>query len=338
MGGLQQKQTFTESTNGRPVLINQNDNQLVVAWNNANRPSRINVMTSVDGFTWNPKFIISTEGTVGSPGLAYDSATQTTYIAWSGDDPGHHLNILRSNGPALNVWTQKQTIWTQVSVYGPSLAFGAGLLFVAWADDTSNGNLHVATTTDGGASFTTQVTLPEQSNAQPSLVFQSNKLILSWESASNQKLSFAECTDFTTLTFVNNVVINDSGNNVGDPGVFSNMSPSVAFDADGFSWVSWVTASSDGQKNGVLNQIMSEKGTTNGFTDIPNYHRQFRAQKAGSGPALCYYQGNMFIAWQAGSAPFQLQTAILNRGSVAVYGLLPQPPSLWNRLVRMVWG
>lgn len=333
MGGLQQNQTFNENTNGRPVLINQDDQQLVVVWNGASRPSRMNVMASNDGFIWNQKFTISTEGTVGSPGLAYDPVAKTTFIAWSGDDPGHHLNIIQSNGPALNVWTNKQTIWTQVSIYGPSLAFGAGLLFVAWADDTSNGSLHVATTKDGGASFSMQVALPEHSNAQPTIVFGANKLILSWESTSpNQQLSFAECTDFTTLTFVNKVVINDPGNIAGDPGVASNFSPSVAFDADGFPWVSWATANS-----GILNQIISQNGTTNGLADTPNYHRQFRTYKAGSGPALCFYQGKMIIAWQADIAPFQLELGVLNRGSVAVYGLLSKP-SLWDRLVKMVWG
>lgn len=318
MGGLQQKQIFTETTNGRPVLVNQDDQRLVVAWNSVGTPSRMNVMFSTDGFTWNPKFTISTEGTVGSPGLAYDSLTKTTFIAWSGDEQGHHLNILQSQVPTLDKWTNKQIIWTGVSSYGPSLAFGAGMLFAAWADDTSTGSLHVASTKDGGASWAAQVTLPEHSDAQPSLVFYNNKLILSWKVISpNQQLSFAECTDFTTLTFVNKVVVNDPGNNVGDPGVISNQSPSVAFDAEGFSWVSWVTATS-----GVLNQILSEKGTINGFADIPSYHRQFRAHRAGLGPTLCFFQGKMFIAWQANGAPFNLETAILNRGSVVVYGLL----------------
>jgi hypothetical protein len=319
MGGLQQKQISTESTNGRPVLVNQDDQQLVVAWNSVSRPSRMNVMSSTDGFTWNPKFTISTEGTVGSPGLTYDPLTKTTFIAWSGDDPGHHLNILQCKVPTLDVWTNKQTIWTDVSVYGLSLAFGAGLLFAAWADDTSTGSVHVATTKDGGASWAAQVTLPEHSDAQPSLVFHNNKLILSWKGISpNHQLSFAECTDFTTLTFVNKMVINDLGNNAGDPGVISDQSPSVAFDADGFSWLSWVTLQS-----GVLNQIVSEKGNINGFADIPSYHRQFRAHTAGLGPTLCFFKGNMFIAWQANGAPFNLETAVLNRGSVAVYGLLP---------------
>jgi hypothetical protein len=319
MGGLQQKQISTETTSGRPVLVNQNDKQLVVAWNGVGRPSRMSVLISNDGFTWHSKFVILTEGTVGSPGLAYDLSTNTTFIAWSGDDPGHHINILQCQVSTLDVWTNKHTMWTDVSVYGPSLAFGAGLLFVAWADDTSTGSIHVATTKDGGATWTKEVTLPEHSDAQPSLVFHNNKLTLSWKGISpNTQLSFAECTDFATLTFVNKVVIYDPGNNVGDPGVISNQSPSVAFDSDGFAWLSWASLNT-----GILNQIISEKGTINGFANVPSYHRQFRAHVAGLGPSLCFFQGKMFIAWQGNGAPFNVQTAVLNRGSVAVYGLLP---------------
>ena len=318
---------FTESTSGRPVLVNQDNWQLVMAWNSVSRTSRMNVMTSTDGFTWDPnsKITIPTEATSGSPGLAYDPSTRTTFIAWSGNDTGHHLNFLQSNVSVLNVWTNKRTVFTDGSVYGPALAFGAGLLFVAWADDGAAGKIHVATTIDGGASWKSQVMLPERSDAQPSLVFNNNKLILSWKGISpNQQLSFVECTDFTALTFVNKVVIVDEGNSVGDPGVHSNVSPSVAFDADGLAWLSWVTASRDNLKNGILNQIISEKKTINGFADIPSYHRQFRAFKAGLGPALCFFKGKMFIAWQADSAPHQLEIAVLNRGSVVVYGLLPR--------------
>ncbi|XTI94602.1 hypothetical protein V2W45_1473752 [Cenococcum geophilum] len=163
----------------------------------------MNVMASNDGFVWNLKFTISTKGAAGSPGLAYNSVAKTTFIAWSGDDPRNYLNITQSNRPALNVWINKQTIWTQVSVYGPSLAFGLGLLFIAWADDTLNGSLYAATTKDGGASFSMQVALPEYSNAQPTIVFGANILILSWESTSPNY----------------------------------NFSPSVAFDADSFLWI-----------------------------------------------------------------------------------------------------
>src|SRR3989440_6290691 len=318
MGGLQQRQILHGFTaKGRPVLVNKNDQQLVVAWNSNSNPSRMNLISSIDGFTWGLQFTIATEGAVGSPGLTYDPLTKTTFIAWSGNDLGTHLNILQCHVSGLNVWTNKHTMWSEGSEYGISLAFGGGLLFVAWADNYNIGALHVGTTQNGGASWTRHVTLQEYSDAQPSLIFHNNVLYLCWKGITpSHQLFFAECTDFTNLTFVNKVVINDVGNSVGDPGVFSGQSPSVAFDANNFSWLSWATLNS-----GILNQIVSEKGTINGFADIPSYHRQFRSYTAASGPSLCFFRGKMFIGWQGSVAPFELEVGVLNRGSVAVYGL-----------------
>jgi hypothetical protein len=82
-----------------------------------------------------------------------------------------------------------------------------------------------------------------------------------------------------------------------------------------------------GVVNEVLNQIVSQTGNTNGFAADPPYKRAFDRvidgpERSHNGPSLCEFKGRMFVAWQGIDSDHHVNVAVLNRGSVAVFGLV----------------
>jgi len=308
IGGLQQKQVLTDRTMGSPQFANQNDTRLVLAWSGTDQPSHLNIMISTDGLTWpiGTKWTIPDETTHNSPGLAFDAVTDKTFIAWTGTD--RHLNIRSSTAPDLRSWVNKW-VTPERSHHATAIAFGAGRLFVAWTglDD----RLNVATTNDGLGHWMVKKTLEEKSYTQPWITFSNNTLLLCWQGL-DQRLNFLQTTDFADLIFVNKVTIGER----------SDSHPAVAVAADGLPFLCW-----RGVGNDVLNQIVSDTGDTNGFAADPSFKRPFDRlvdgpEKSPNGPSLCPFRQPMFVAWQGTDDDHHINVAVLNRGSVAVYGLL----------------
>ena len=302
MGGLQRKTTLPEGALGSPVLANQNDQRLVLAWSGTDNPSHLNVIVSDDGITWGGKVTIPNETTPNAPALAFDGATGRTFIGWTGTDGG--LNVMNSADPALSSWSGKTTL-AESSGQGPALAFGNGRLFLAWTG-TSN-HLNVISSADGGATWSGKQTLNETSPAAPSLTFQGGVLYLLWiGTGGTNTLNVIESHDMGA-SFGNKVTLSET----------SGDRPALAFGVDGLPRLGWT-----GLGNGLLNELISETDTTSGFTATPAYKRVFYDTGA-NGPCLCRFKGRIYAGWTGTDPDRQVNVAELSRGAVAVYGRLP---------------
>jgi hypothetical protein len=291
---------------GSPALVNQNDKRLVVAWSgqlrgeNFNFASLLNVMFSTDGVTWdsNTKYTFLDETTRRPPGLAYDPETNTTYIAWTGTDPSWSLNIRQSTAPDLDKWVNKHTL-TEYSYDGPALAFGSGLLFVAWTG--TNLRLYVASTRDGGKSWITRPPpLDETSYSSPCLIYNNGELVLGWQGTDNQ-LNFLTCNNLNTLSFPPSTKLTIPQTSESQPG--------LAFDVDERPWLSW-----RGLKNDNLNQIIPSNGKISGFRDTKQVVFD---DTSFNGPVLCRFQKEIFISWEGTDPDSHLNVSVFLPGKIA---------------------
>lgn len=167
-----------------------------------------------------------------------------------------------------------------------------------------DGRLNVQSTPDGGASLPNpKNTLNESSNTQPYLFFLAGTLFLLWQ-GNDGRLNCRQSND-NGANFTNKVTIGEK----------SGSHPAMAAGADGLLFLSWRGLDDN------LNQIVSETGTTNGFATVPSFKRRFY-DTSPNGPSLCLFNGRMFVTWQGSDSDNHINVAILNRGSVAVYGPL----------------
>lgn len=129
--------------------------------------------TSVDG----PAFW--TNVPTGEPGAGANS-----FIAWTGTDPAHHLNIMRFTQSDGNFnFTNKETL-KETSIAGPAVTAQPSQIhnpyyFVAWTGTNPNHSLNVIC--DGCAPSRVKLTLPNESSfAPPALAMLNGKLMLAW--------------------------------------------------------------------------------------------------------------------------------------------------------------
>ena len=277
----------SESCVGSPALVNQNDKRLVVAWSgllpgpNPIFVSQLNVMFSTDGVTWNSntKYTFPDENTRRPPALAYDPETNKTYIAWTGSDSSWSLNIRQSTAQNLNNWVNKHTL-SEYSYDGPALAFGSGLLFVAWTG--TDYHLNVASTRDGGKTWATRPPpLGETSYSSPTLIYNNGALVLGWQGTDNQ-LNFLTCNNLNTLSFPASTKLTIPQTSESQPG--------LAFDVDNRPYLSW-----RGKGNDYLNQIIPGNGSISGFRNTKPV--VFFNETSLNGPVLCRFQKEIFISW-----------------------------------------
>ena len=121
----------------------------------------------------NPEYSIDRPAISAGPG-------NRVYIAWTaGHDPQRHVNVMSS--PYIDDWSSALTIKTvlgETSPYGPALAYGNGLLFLAWAGtDTPNHHLNVMSF-DGRKWNPKVVIMTQWTVAAPSLFFSYPNLYL----------------------------------------------------------------------------------------------------------------------------------------------------------------
>ena len=149
-------------------------------------------------------------------------------------------------------------------------------------------------------------TLNETSPTEPSLAFHNGVLYLLWNGTdSANKLNIIESHDMGT-TFSNKITLGET----------SDHHPAMTFGTDGLPRLSWA-----GSGNALLNELVSETGTTNGFEAVPAYKRTFTDMGA-NGPCLCSFRGRIYVGWTATDGDHHVNVAELSRGAVAVYGQL----------------
>jgi hypothetical protein len=308
MGGLSHKVTLGETALGGPAMINRNDRDFVVGWSGTDNPSHLNIIFSGDGISWGNKVTIPNETTPNALSLAFDGGAPPngrTFLAWTGTDGAHSLNVMSTEDATLRSWSNKHTL-NERSNHGPVLQFFNGRLFLAWTG--TDNRLNVVSTGDLGASWQNKRTLNETSPTEPALAIFNGKLILMWNGTdSNHDLNFIESSD-GGLTWGNKVTMGDT----------SDHHPAMAVGSDHVPYFCWT-----GSGNELINLLHSESGNTNGFLSSPNYKRTFY-DTGSNGPCLCEFKGKMFIGWTGTDSGHHVNVAQLSRGSVAVYGQLPR--------------
>jgi hypothetical protein len=308
MGGLSHKVTLPETALGGPAMINRNDQDFVLGWSGTDNPSHLNVIFSSDGLNWHNKVTLPNETTPNALALAFDVGAPPNgraFIAWTGTDWSHSLNVMSTQDGALQNWSNKHTLNEQ-SNHGPALQMLNSRLFIAWTGTDSR--LNVMSSADLGGTWQNKRTLNESSPTEPSLAVFNGKLILMWNGTDfSNHLNFIESID-GGLTWGNKVTIGET----------SGHHPAMALGADLVPHFCWA-----GSGNELLNVFHSETGNTNGFLASPNYKRTFY-DTASNGPCLCEFRGRMFIGWTGTDTNNHLNVAQLSRGAVAVYGHLQQ--------------
>jgi hypothetical protein len=306
MGGLSHKVTLGETALGGPAMINRNEHDLVFGWSGTDNPSHLNVILSGDGLNWGNKVTIPKETTPNALALAFDGGAPPngrTFIAWTGTDDAHSLNVMSAEDATLHNWSNKHTLNEQ-SNHGPVLQFFNGRLFLAWTG--TDDRLNAMSSGDLGATWQNKRTLNEASPTEPALAVFNGKLILMWNGTDSvNRLNFIESSD-GGLNWGNKVTLDDT----------SGHHPAMAVGADHAPYFCWA-----GSGNELLNLLHSESGNTNGFLVSPNYKRTFY-DTAANGPCLSEFQGKMFIGWTGTDSNNHVNVARLTRGAVAVYGHL----------------
>lgn len=303
MGGLSHKTTLGETALGGPAMINRNNTDLVLGWTGTDNPSHLNVIFSTDGLNWVNKVTIPNETTPNAVALAFDPAANRTFIAWTGRDSSHSLNVMSSQDSALHNWGNKHTL-NERSNHGPALLMFNGRLFLAWTG--TDNRLNVKWSTDLGATWQNKRTLNETSPTEPALAVFNGKLILMWNGTdSANRLNFIESSDLG-LTWTNKVTLGDT----------SGHHPAMVSGPDGIPYFCWT-----GSGNNLLNLMHSENGATNGFLVSPNYKRTFY-DTGSNGPCLCTFKNQVFIGWTGTDSDAHVNVAQISRGAIAVYGHL----------------
>jgi hypothetical protein len=306
MGGLSHKITLGETALGGPAMMNRNDQDFVLGWSGTDSPSHLNVIFSGDGINWGNKVTLANETTPNALALAFDGFAPPngrTFIAWTGTDSAHSLNVMSTQDGTLHNWSNKHTLKEQ-SNHGPALQMFNGRLFLAWTG--TDNRLNVMSSADLGATWQNKRTLNETSPTEPALAIFNAKLILLWNGTdSPSHLNFIESSD-GGLTWINKVTIGNT----------SDHHPAMAVGADHVPYFCWA-----GSGNELLNLLHSETGNTNGFQVTPNYKRTFR-DSAINGPCLCEFKEHMFIGWTGTDSAHSVNVAQLRRGAVVVYGHL----------------
>jgi outer membrane protein assembly factor BamB len=306
MGGLSHKVTLGETALGGPAMINRNNADLVLGWSGTDNPSHLNVIFSTDGLHWANKVTIPNETTPNALALAFDGSAPgggRTFIAWTGTDSAHSLNVMSSQDHALHNWGNKHTLGEQ-SHHGPVLQMFNGRLFIAWTG--TDNRLNVMSSGDLGATWQNKRTLNETSPTEPALAVFGGKLILMWNGTdSANHLNFIESSDHG-LTWGDKITLGDT----------SGHHPAMVTGPDGIPYFCWA-----GSGNELLNVLHSENGATNGFLASPNYKRTFY-DTASNGPCLCSFKGKVLIGWTGTDSGAHVNVAQLSRGAVVVYGPL----------------
>jgi hypothetical protein len=112
------------------------------------------------------------------------------YIAWSGVDPQHHLNVMMSSDDGHSFGSKYTGGDTSDS--GPSLVVHQNRLFIAWRG-SGNNQLNVAEVALNGSgapvSLTGKYTSGETTTSTPALTSTDRGLFISWRGVGNNQLN-----------------------------------------------------------------------------------------------------------------------------------------------------
>jgi hypothetical protein len=163
----------------------------------------------------------------------------------------------------------------QTCKQGPAMAWLNGVPYVAWAG-TGHGNLHLGWSTDGGATYNTwpsSGTSGQSTDQSPALCVSGDTLYLVWTGTHD------------THPYVAEVVLNGSAvEKLNSPRVFNQPCAhgSAIASLNGVAYLAWTDSS------GYTLKVMNL--TTGSVYDSE--------EKSEDSPALCVFDGNLWIAWK----------------------------------------
>jgi hypothetical protein len=116
------------------------------------------------------------------------TGTWAPYIAWTGTDPQHHLNI-------ENLYTGAKVTLPETSTGAPALAVYRGRLFIGWTGTDPQNHLNVESSADG-LNFSDKTVLGQTTIAYdgPVLAVHNNDLVIGW-TGTDLRLNYAYSFD-----------------------------------------------------------------------------------------------------------------------------------------------
>ncbi len=138
------------SSNAGPNLsigsfFGANKLEFVLAW--TSRSQRLNLATNELGtFEGRPDATLAAEFSAAAPSAIVQDTpppdAPPSWIAWTGIDPAHHLNLLTTT--EFPQWTGAKTVLTDTALGGPQIASRNGKTFIAWTGTDAAHHLNVA--------------------------------------------------------------------------------------------------------------------------------------------------------------------------------------------------
>lgn len=191
------KRTLDENqTEQATVAIDFAGTRLAVAWTDDN--DFLAVASSLNGRDFAPPVWLTGPDarSDNEPGFAFGDGHAV--LAWTGSDG--HLNVIDTID--LINFVDKRTydgesLPEENSDYGPALAFGDGLFFMAFTG--TDGQINVMTSVDG-LKYSAKVVLQDQvTDAAPRITFFGHHIYVLWKGIDNQQINVFEMTATSTV-------------------------------------------------------------------------------------------------------------------------------------------
>jgi hypothetical protein len=123
------------------------------------------------------------------------------YLAWTGTDRNHNLNVTVSTNRGMNFLDPPAAPFAgqgRNTDFGPALAAFNGALYIAWTGTDSNHHINIASSTDG-VHFGNQVTpfaaQGRNTDFAPALTVFHGRLYVAWTGTDSQHLNVASSVD-----------------------------------------------------------------------------------------------------------------------------------------------
>jgi len=295
---------LSEYCYGAPSVASTGDDLLFVAWQGKGNQTFNIIISSDGGQSFRHKWEFKDQKTIAAPAIAVFNGT--LFIAWTGTDHQHSLNIAPvTTGKDENGETtvtgldpSNHQVLSQSSDNAPALVAFDGQLFLAWKGNGNNG-INIMSSSDGFATIDNHNT-PEADNFADyplSLAVFNNNLWIAWKGTSpTPYIQFAQ-VQASSLNLTDQQPLPLPGEPVGQvtnfgPILASNNpnGPGILFTAflaslNGNSWLSLSASTGDG------NWL------------FPNYSGYSMANS----PGVTWFKGKLFIAWPA-SGTLQIMT------------------------------
>ena len=268
------------------VAIDFAKTRLAVAWTDDN--NFLAVASSLNGRDFDPPIRLTGPDARSDyePGFAFGAGRAV--LAWTGGFG--YLNVIQTNN--LINFINKRTYDgnsrpEETSDYGPALAFGGGLFFLAFTG--RDGQINVMTSVNG-LDYANKVVLQDQlTDAAPRVAFAGSQIYVLWKGIDNQQLNVFEMTATATVAPTGRfIVLNER----------SDFAPSLASDPrSDHVYLAWTGRNQNLFKNTDprLNTLVWHS-IDDLMTGKPG-RKQVQVELSLDAPYLTMFNDQLFMAW-----------------------------------------